>query len=329
MLLFHLSSVTQAFKILFALQQPLHVHLSPVREVARVRRRLELEDKSWEERCLAHWPRRFQVDFFCHVPWTDLPVAREDQISVLSDIVYFDEGLCGSCAQEKPLSQVLAGLPQPRTRSTKAGSQDDAPRARLDAEDELLLQYPWLRGVVQVRCDGTRDARGSEASSSSAHIPEEMGEELAEAVFASLATVRETWASDGDFPDWKVVVLGGSLQIKHKCVSFDAVQAMPRANSRAEQWAVAFGMGKTCRFEISLYGMAVAQTLARAYCHKCQWYFLQHEDAADTKPFFTQADVDAYVEPEAFSELFLSLSGKSRARAQWLRDLHPTLNFVW
>ena len=148
-----------------------------------------------------------------------------------------------------------------------------------------------------------------------------------EEAFARLDAVRKERAhgddDDVDTPDWKVTVLGGAWTAAHRGVAFDAIRASVRAGSDAEAFAVAYQLGKSARFDISLYGCGAANQLAKAFCHKCQWAFLLWESSGDKNYVFSNSDKEAYIEPAFFPGLLETLEGRARARAQGVRDLWP------
>ena len=107
-------------------------------------------------------------------------------------------------------------------------------------------------------------------------------------------------------------------------VAFDAFRAAPRGGS-PEQWAVRYGMGRSARFDTALYGVAGANELARAYAHKCQFFFDLWQSKGGDNYEFGPDDRAAYQEPAAVRLLAETLHGRAFARIEWLRRLWPTL----
>ena len=97
----------------------------------------------------------------------------------------------------------------------------------------------------------------------------------------------------------------------------------PRVGSVAEQWAADYNMGKSARFDMSLYGSSVANDLAQGYFHRCQYFFDIWLCSGDERYTYSQHDLDAYVEPCIVSELQDILQGRALARLRWLQSLVP------
>ena len=84
-------------------------------------------------------------------------------------------------------------------------------------------------------------------------------------------------------------------------------------------------MGKTARFEVSLYTAAGAACLARAWCSKLQhFYDIWVGTGSAIKYVFSKADFASWSEPADFTELASSLiATKAVNRADKLRSQLP------
>jgi len=151
-----------------------------------------------------------------------------------------------------------------------------------------------------------------------------LSDEQVEAVFSDLDRVRAGLVEGADEEsDWRVTVLGGAWTAMHRGQAFDAFRAAPRTNSSAEAWAVSYGMGRSVRIDVSLYGAGPANDMARAFALKCQFFFDLWEGKGAEHYEFTEEDLASYAEPPWFAALEFVLHGRALARFQWLPDLQP------
>ena len=143
-------------------------------------------------------------------------------------------------------------------------------------------------------------------------------------VFRELLLARERVAADpGQQLDFKITLLGGKWTKENRDVSFDAVKGAPRQNSSAEDFSVAYGLGKSARFEIALYGLNVALVLARTWCSKLQYYFDIFEASGEVLYRFKDDDHRAWREPAEFADSVEVSAGQPLKRMEWLRRLRP------
>ena len=89
---------------------------------------------------------------------------------------------------------------------------------------------------------------------------------------------------------------------------------------------MAYGVGKSARFDTSLYGDGPANDMARAFAHKCQYFFDMWESKGDDRYEYTQDDLDSCVELPFLFRLG-GCNAWSSVGSFWLRALRPKL--VW
>ena len=63
--------------------------------------------------------------------------------------------------------------------------------------------------------------------------------------------------------------------------------------------------------------------MARAFAHKCQFFFDLWLSNGIEAYDFTEGDYESYVEPAFFKDMELFLHGRARTRFRWLRELLP------
>ena len=59
-----------------------------------------------------------------------------------------------------------------------------------------------------------------------------------------------------------------------------------------------YHLGKAASFDVSLYGASGANDVARAFAHKCQYYFGLYEHSGESNYVHTSDDHEHYQEPE-------------------------------
>ena len=192
----------------------------------------------------------------------------------------------------------------------------------------LLARNPWLRGTLEKKGGAAHSGQAGSstdvAGESQSTVPDQLDDDVVEQVFGELEKQREALQEDtGATPQFRVSILGGVWTQRHLGTAYDAFRGAPAKGSDAEAWCVRYHVGRSARFDVSLYSTAGAATFARAWCHKMQHFFTLWEALADPSYLFTREDIRDYVEPAEFTDLVGSLRGKAAARAQWLRDLAP------
>ena len=65
--------------------------------------------------------------------------------------------------------------------------------------------------------------------------------------------------------------------------------------------------------------------MARAFAHKCQYYFDLYEQSGRSDYVYTSEDHEHYQEPEYIVALGTLLIGRALHRHQWLRELRHLL----
>ena len=197
-----------------------------------------------------------------------------------------------------------------------------------DHASDLVIKYPWLAGSLERDVAAARTTASS--SGGAGEVVEEMScealtDEQIEQAFTALRDEKEKYAGDDDeeVVDWRVSVLGGAWTVRHRGVAFNAFRSAPRVGSVAEQWAADYNIGKSARFDMSLYGSSVANDLAKGYSHRCQYFFDIWLCSGNERYTYSQHDLDAYVEPCIVSELQDILQGRALARLRWLQSLVP------
>ena len=72
---------------------------------------------------------------------------------------------------------------------------------------------------------------------------------------------------------------------------------------------------------VSLYGAGRAHDMARAFAHKCQFFFDLWLSKGIEAYDFTEGDYESYVEPAFFKDMEPFLHGRAGTRFRWLREL--------
>jgi hypothetical protein len=317
------------FKFMFAMQNPLHVAFSRLFPRDDYLVMTPVTSANWEDLAANTWLHHFTCDFLSYVPWHDLPRVDIHRVSVLRGLEYMGGTDVFTDDHGTPLGVFLMSLPEPeKTQKTKSEQTESQKRAAVDWRTDFLRRHPWLAGSFER--DDLEAKKGTNAEEEGvADALEEMvilSDDELDAVFRELLLARERVAADpGQQLDFKITLLGGKWTKENRDVAFDATRGAPRANSSAEDFAVAYGFKKSARFEIGLYGLNLALVLARTWCSKVQYYFDVFESSGQVLYRFTDEDHRAWHEPAEFTDSFGMAAGLSLRRMDWLRRLRPRL----
>lgn len=156
-----------------------------------------------------------------------------------------------------------------------------------------------------------------------ANDDQDVGDEQLFQVFAELERKRATETPVETEPQsFRTKLLGSKWLIRERAKAADAWQGVARA-PQAEEWCGRYGLNKSARFEIALYGDANAIRFARSWCHKTEYFYRKWVAAGGDKYHDSAHDLPAYEELEAFTQAARGLSGQQAARAAQLRALAP------
>ena len=86
------------------------------------------------------------------------------------------------------------------------------------------------------------------------------------ALFETLEAERAQWPTvlEGYSGMWRVSLLGGAWLIEHRSQAVDAFKASVKPKSEAEAWSLRYGLPRSARFQLTLYGHGAANDLAHA-----------------------------------------------------------------
>ena len=106
-------------------------------------------------------------------------------------------------------------------------------------------------------------------------------------------------------------------------IAFDAHRGEARPG-QPEQWAAQYQMGKSARFDVSLYTAAGSACMARTWCAKMQLFYDIWCQGVDAAYVYSAEDIQAWKEPKDFTALASEMSNpKALERVRWLRGLAP------
>ena len=111
----------------------------------------------------------------------------------------------------------------------------------------------------------------------------------------------------------------------HHGVPYDAIQGWVTETSQVGVWAVQYGMGKTCRFSVKVFGDHAANVLANEWCNKCQFFFNLYQQQGCKQYVYIASDIAAYTPLDSFTRLKASLliSSSTMTRLLALDNLLP------
>ena len=314
------------FKFLYATQSPLSAYFALLEEQEQPADTSVITGANWEQVAMSSHEHLFTIDFGRPIVWDELPPAPEGQLRVLTGLWHQGGNVVFSDAATVPLKDFLSRLPSLKEQRPRAAPAKHP--GRVGNPEVLATTHPFLEHFLS---ETTRKAASSStpgAKPVDPDVEDEEGQPLDDealaAAFDELHKAREAWGPTEEslVEDFKVNLLGGawSLQTKGKAV----VACLASAKTpRATNWCVQYGLYRSGRFEVSVYGEHAAQTFARAWAHRMQFFLDLYLASNERQYRYTQGDKDSYLEPTEFTALASTLMGKVLARAAQLRDTFP------
>ena len=285
----------------------------------------------WQDWAKEQWRHTYQVELTSFVAAHQLGCNDSAGLLVVPGLRFTKAAQLVTDEEAIPWHAFHLNLPQRQAAAAEA--RPAAPgggggQASLD----LLAAYPWLAGLAERQArPRPGQARGSAASGTPAAMaappggPEGEEEEL-EAVFAELYRRREEWAVLAPLggEDFVTGVLGGAWTKRERGRVYDAYQG--RAAHRASQdFCERYGLQKSARFGIDVFGDRMAGQLSRAWCHRLQYYY-DLEAARGRDSGFTAEDHGQYEEPAYVAAMEATMTERQRARLAGLRAQRPTIS---
>ena len=313
------------YKFLYATQTPQNIVFAPLTLVEPY----VDTDQNWEDAAVERWRWQFDCDVLKFVHGFELSDVPVERLFMLAGVEYLTGGGLGTDFDEEPLTDVLADLPKGPAASTSSETRSTQPAV----SPTLLNQFPWLTGGLeqdQAKAKTAKVAGGTgdgHSGSSCALFREELTDEQYEDIFVELQEARARVAAEsgkGDGSDFRMRVLGGKWTAEHRGRAFDAYAGEASAGEPSK-WAVQYSMGRSARFDVSLYTAKGASCLAKTWRCKCQYFYDIWLVSGGGRYAYTADDIAGWPEPEEFTELASSYTGRALQRCLWLRDLSPRL----
>jgi hypothetical protein len=149
-------------------------------------------------------------------------------------------------------------------------------------------------------------------------------ETLAMDVLEDLAKVRENTNADSVIDHFRVGPLGGNWTMRHLGVLFDAYKGWAHGADVCA-FCEKYGLIKSARFNVSLYGDMGSVSMAKQWCHRMNWLYMVWVTEGSPRPFqFTDVVLAAYQEPAEFTACALGLvNARALQRVVQMRALRP------
>jgi hypothetical protein len=262
-----------------------------------------------------------------HLPWSGI-----DDLCVVPDVVFLGEHRLVSSSSACPLRIFVERYGQ--LSADKAETEGPRiKRGRPAPSQELIDLHPWLEDFLSMPKDThpSASASGSSAraggASSSTHIadiPEEVMEEALSTLEAQRALLEQGEALG--VHAFYVSVRGGTWTRHNRGRAYDAISGQARGGT-PKQFCRAYGLNVMVSFATDLYGEVAASILARAWCHRMEYFYLiwLHQELWDYH--FTETDCSGHVATEEWVDFFLGLDllSVTMDRASALNRMRPGL----
>jgi hypothetical protein len=149
----------------------------------------------------------------------------------------------------------------------------------------------------------------------------------AEEAMAELEALRARWARDehGAATDFKVRVRGGAATAARMGGPADASRG-EAANQQAEAFCLAAELPRSATFNLRRYTETHARDLARAWCHRLQWWYDLWLERGGLEPVrFAPEDAAQYQAPQWVADLQAEGNDYVAARLAELGNIMPSL----
>ena len=320
-----------SFKFVYASQSP---YMACFSEIVRDSPDAEPADvtdiHNWQQTSGQRWARRYKIDLLKIFEDHQLPAMEEERMAVLPQLIFMSECLVVSDAEPPPWNRFIEGLPPARKSAPLAERSAGATSPRMQAD--LVAQYPWLAQLAQPST--TRSAASSTqttaAMDTSDHptegteAPSQGDQSLLDEAWADLYRARQELHQDDEAEptDFRYTMLGGAWTMKNLGLAYDACSGRA-ATDEAQRWCRQFGMNISSRYSVTMFGDRAATALARAWCHRMQFFFSLHKQRDGDDFAYTREVLQSYVEPAFVGEAVAGLQGAALARLVELRRLCP------
>ena len=227
----------------------------------------------------------------------------------------------------------------------------EADSDKLDHNEAVLASHPWLADFVGNKPVGKKGEASkknatswepdawpaehmmqakkktheeAEDKSETESSADELSDGQVEKTFALLRAKRAEWAeqfAQEAVTAFTTTLLGGAWLMKYKGIEYDAFQGKASAGL-ASEWCLLYGLNKTARFDLSMYSEHGAGIMARAWCHRMEYYFSIWVEAAEGYAY-TNDDHEAYTEPNDFEAFAADVQGRVLQRVEQVRAILP------
>lgn len=306
----------KAFAILFAMQRPLLVALSPLLPVDRTMPAFkDLPLASQFEFLAGRYDNEYQAVFGHSLFHGDLAFDAPGELEVLPHMQYMPGSRVVSHFDAIPLAAFCASLPKAAARKAAKPASEAEPTAM---DPDLLKMYPWLEKYNRDLSSEHAEAPHV-AQTLATHIPElpEIDDDMVLKTWALLEARRQEWAEEDvvHTTDFETFIRGGAWIQAHRGTAFDCIIARP-CTEAARAWIQRYFPTKTAAFAYKKYGEESANMLALGWCHRMQHLFNLYADSGLEHFVYQGTDLNAYAPEPAYLQWLQALPGDSPARGR-------------
>lgn len=149
-------------------------------------------------------------------------------------------------------------------------------------------------------------------------------EQLAMDVLEELARVRETTNVDTVIDNFRIGPLGGNWTMRHLGVLYDAYKGWAHGDAVCS-FCTSYGLQKTARFNVSLYGDMGSVTMAKMWCHRMNFFFELWVAEGSPRPYvFSEVSLQGHIELAEFTAAVAGfVNAKAIQRVEQVRSLRP------
>ena len=325
--------------VLFCMQNPVLIGFVSLAAEEQVLRHPDEDDLMTD--AIPSWAHNLAVER--NFSWSDMEEYKPDcQIDVLMDTAWRGNNIV-SDSDWMPLEAVLRLLPGPVTNNSSGSAGPKQPRGSL--RSELLQEHPWLADIWKnggqrnreetspgttardFPCTATQHNDEAEDASDDS-FSEETGvmapEDVLDTIDARTSTMHTSaHGAAGPFT-WRM--MSGSASSLYPGESNDTCFRGDVHASYARLFASTYSLQASCSFSSNLYTAELAKMCAECWTAKMTHFYDIWVASDHTQHEFSNAEVQSFQEPHAFTDAFGTAQGRLLLRMQWLRDLKPERN---
>ena len=258
----------------------------------------------------------------------DMVGWNEDLVDVIPHLVFMQGGRVASDLEPIGLADFLATLPAVR-RVERAAAERNSAEA-VSAAAKFVRENPWALHHLEEGENMIKRKRAEEdLEEEEADVADEVTE-MADQIFEDLREIQAKCREEVVPEHFRITPLGGAWTLRQLGVLCDAYKAWAHGQEVCA-WCDAYSLGKTARFNVSLYGFEGSVVMAKEWMNRMSFLYQAWLDIGSPRPFTYEEELlGQYQEPEEFTNFADGLTATAALRRVGeVRALRPAGHGHW